>query len=148
MQVKDVMTRDVEILSPDQVILDAAQLMREVNTGFLPVAESGTLVGTLTDRDIVTRSIAAGHDPKAAPVREAMSEDVISCFEDDDVTEAAALMGERQIRRLPVLNSEQHLVGVVSLGDIAQQSGAPGLAGQAIEDIAEPTSEPRGSTEP
>lgn len=142
MQVKDIMTKDVETVTPDTLIRDAAVLMRDVNTGFLPVGDDDQLVGTLTDRDIVIRSTAEGQDPKVARVREAMSEDLIYCFEDDDVTEAAALMGEKQIRRLPVLNSDKRLVGVLSLGDIARETTATELTGQAMEDITEPTPTP------
>lgn len=142
MQVKEIMTQDVETVTPDTLIRDAAHLMREVNAGFLPVGEEDQLIGTLTDRDIVVRSVAEGQDPKVARVREAMSEELVYCFEDDDVTEAAALMGEKQIRRLPVVNSEKRLVGVLSIGDIARETTATELTGQVVEDVTQPTSTP------
>ncbi len=137
MKIKEFMTRDVEIVAPDVPVRDAARLMRELDTGFLPVAENERLIGTLTDRDIALRSTAEGQDPKVALVRESMTADLVYCHEEDDSSEVARLMGERQVRRLPVLNQDKRLVGVVSLGDIAKAGEQEGVAGKALEDIVQ-----------
>ena len=111
--------------------------MREADTGFLPVGEDDRLVGTLTDRDITIRSVAEGHDPKVTRVREAMGSELVYCFEDQETSEAAALMAENEIRRLPVLNSDKRLVGVVSLGDLAVRTGDDDIVGQTVQDISD-----------
>lgn len=114
MKIRDIMTTDVELVHPDTLLRDAAQKMRDADTGFLPVGEDDRLVGALTDRDITIRAVAEGHDPKVVRVREAMGAGVVYCFEDQDSSEAAELMANNDIRRLPVLNSDKRLVGVVS----------------------------------
>lgn len=136
MQVRDVMTRDVELVSPDTPIKDAAMKMRDVDTGFLPVGENDRLVGTITDRDIAIRAVAEGKDPSATTVRDAMSEHLVYCYDDQPTEECAALMGERQIRRLPILNRDKRLVGVVSLGDLAK-AGEEDVVGHAVEEISQ-----------
>ena len=136
MKIRDIMTSDVEIVSPDTPLRDAAQRMRDTDTGFLPVGENDQLVGTLTDRDITIRAVAEGHDPKVARVREAMGGDLVYCFEDQDSSEAAELMTQNDIRRLPVLNSDKRLVGVVSLGDLAAKTGDDDVVGQTVQDIS------------
>src|SRR2546423_10403674 len=113
MQVSKVMTRDAECVRPDTTLQEAARKMRDLDVGPLPVCgDNDKLVGMLTDRDIVVRAVAEGKDPRTAKVRDAMSEGVCYCFEDDDVTEAARLMKEKQIRRLVVLNRDKRLVGI------------------------------------
>lgn len=118
MNVSEVMTKQVEVISPRQTIGDAAQLMQQLDTGVLPVGENDRLVGMVTDRDIVVRVIAQGRGPDAE-VREAMTESVLYCFEDDSIEDAAKQMGDAQVRRLPVMSRDKRLVGIIALGDLA-----------------------------
>jgi CBS domain-containing protein len=118
MKVSSVMSRDVQLIHPDATLRDAAQLMQKIDTGALPVGESDTLVGMITDRDIAIRGVAQGKGPDAR-VRETMTPDVKYCFETEDVAHVAKNMAELQIRRLPVMNREKRLIGIVSLGDLA-----------------------------
>jgi CBS domain-containing protein len=136
MKIREVMTETVELVDPDTALRDAAQRMRDVGIGFLPVGVDDRLVGTLTDRDITVRAVADGLDPKIARVREAMSKALIYCFEDQDTSEAATLMAENKVRRLPVLNSAKRLVGVVSIGDLAATTGDDDVIGQTVQDIS------------
>jgi len=136
MKVREIMTEAVELVDPDTVLRDAAQQMRDANTGFLPVGVDDRLVGTITDRDIAVRAVADGLDPKVARVREAMSKTLVYCFEEQDTSEAATLMAEHKIRRLPVLNSAKRLVGVISLGDLAVGTGDDDVVGQTVQDIS------------
>ena len=139
MQVKEVMTRGVECMRPDATLQEAARKMRELDVGPLPVCgDNDRLVGMLTDRDITVRAVAEGQDPKSALVRDIMTPSIIYCFEDQDVTEAARLMKENQIRRLVVLNRNKRLVGIVSLGDLAVETGDEELAGKTLEEVSEP----------
>ena len=137
MKIREVMTEMVDLVDPDTVLRDAAQQMREANIGFLPVGVDDRLVGTLTDRDIAIRAVAEGLDPKVARVREAMSNTLVYCFEDQDTSEAATLMGENKVRRLPVLNSAKRLVGVVSIGDLAAKIGDHDVVGRTVQGISE-----------
>jgi len=136
MQVNEAMSSDVKIASPDQSIRDAAKMMAELDAGVLPVGENDKLVGMITDRDIAVRAVAAGKPP-TTKVREVMSSEVKYCFEDDDLDDVAENMADIKVRRLPVLNREKRLVGIVSLGDIALFDGA-GSAGSALCVISEP----------
>lgn len=138
MQLKEIMTRGVEVIHPDATLAEAARKMKDFDVGPLPVCDGDRLVGMLTDRDITVRATAAGQDPNTTRVREAMSEEIVYCFEDDDVTEAARLMEERQIRRLVVLNRDKRLVGIVSLGDLAVHAAEEAVAEEALEAISEP----------
>lgn len=138
MQVRECMTRDVKIIDPGMTLKEAAKLMSEQDTGFLPVGENDRLVGSLTDRDITTRAVSEGKDPNSTTVRDAMSEHIIYCFDDQDTTEAADLMGENQVRRLAVLNHDKRLVGVVSLGDLASRAHDENAAEQALEEVSRP----------
>ena len=138
MQVKDVMTHGAECVRPDDTLFDAARKMRDLDVGPLPVCDNDRLAGMLTDRDIVVRCVAEGKDPRVAKVREAMSEGICYCFEDDDVAEAARQMKDRQIRRLVVLNRDKRLAGIVSLGDLAVESGNEKLAGDTLEKVSQP----------
>ncbi len=137
MQIKDVMTREVDLIGPTTTINEAARMMRDDDIGILPVAEADRLIGMITDRDIVVRAVAQGKDPGSTSVREAMSDRVLYCFEDQSTDEVAANMGEQQVRRLPVLNRDKRLVGIISLGDLSV-GGAVGEAGEALENISEP----------
>jgi CBS domain-containing protein len=136
MRVSEAMTRDVSIASPEQTIRQAAMAMAEIDAGVLPVGDNDRLVGMITDRDIAVRAVAAGKGPDT-PVREIMTEDVKYCFEDEDIDDVAENMGTIRVRRLPVLNRQKRLVGIVSLGDVALADG-PDPAGEALCGISEP----------
>lgn len=140
MKVHDSMTRDVRIASPSQTLLDAARIMAELDIGILPVAENDRLVGMITDRDIVVRGLAAGRSPET-PLREVMSPQVQYCFEDQSIEEITANMGDIQVRRLPVVNRDKRLVGIISIGDIAMENGGERAAGAALSGISRPGGE-------
>jgi CBS domain-containing protein len=129
-RVADVMSREVKLVSPDDTVRQVAQMMREVDTGILPVAEGDRLVGMLTDRDVAVRLVAEGRDAAQTKVREVMTADVRYVFEDEDLEHVAENMAEQQVRRLPVMNRQKRLVGVVSVGDIARRKQP--LAGKAL----------------
>ena len=136
MKIKEAMTKEVLVASPDQTIGDAARMMAERDSGALPVGEEDRLVGMITDRDIVIRAVAKDLGPETA-IREVMSKEVLYCFQDEDVEHVAENMGEQQVRRLPVLDREKRLVGIVSLGDLAACS-KPKTSGQAITAVSRP----------
>lgn len=138
MQVSDVMTQDVESISPTANIQEAASLMRRMNIGFLPVCEGRHTIGVLTDRDIAIRLVADGQDASRTIVREIMSEDVISCSMEIDVEEAAEIMEQQKIRRLVVVNDRDELVGVVSLGDMAVDTSDDRLSGEILREVSQP----------
>jgi CBS domain-containing protein len=139
MRVSEAMTRDVRVARPDQTIQDAAKMMSDVDAGVLPVGENDQLVGMITDRDIAIRGIAQGKGPDT-PVREVMTADVKYCFEDEDTDQVARNMADQQVRRLPVVNRDKRLVGILSLGDLAvMQGGQP--AGEALTGISQPGGE-------
>ena len=120
-RVHEVMMRNVEVLHPDNTLEEAAEKMKRFDIGPLPVCEGDKLVGMITDRDIIVRSVAQGEDPTTDRVRDVMTPEVIfCCFEDQDVAEAARLMQEKQVHQLPVLSRDKRLVGIVSLGDLAR----------------------------
>jgi CBS domain-containing protein len=135
-KVSECMTRQVEICSPSDTIQQAAQTMAKIDAGVLPVGENDRLVGMITDRDIAVRAVAAGKNPAQCRVRDVMSSEVRYCYEDDDVSEVAENMSEQQLRRLPVINREKRLTGIISLGDIARQDEHQ--AGEALHGIARP----------
>ena len=134
MRVSDAMTRDVRIANPGQTIRDAARAMAEIDAGAMPVSDGDRLVGMITDRDIAIRAVAAGKGPDT-PVREVMSADVKYCFEDEELDHVAKNMADIQVRRLPVVNREKRLVGIVSLGDVALTEGER-AAGKAVTGIS------------
>ena len=137
--VRDIMTRSVECVRLDTTLQEAAQKMRDFDIGPLPVCgDDDRLAGLVTDRDITVRAVAEGKDPYATPVREIMTSGVVFCMEDQPITEAAKLMEDRQVRRLAVLDQNQHLVGILSLGDLAVRTQDKELAGEAIEAVSEP----------
>jgi CBS domain-containing protein len=138
MQVRDVMTRGAECARPEDTLQHAAERMKALEIGVLPVCENDRIVGMITDRDITVRATADGAAPGTARVRDVMTPDVVYCFEEQDASEASRLMKENQIRRLVVLNSDKRLVGIVSLGDLAVESGDERLAGHTLEAISEP----------
>ena len=140
MKVSEAMTRNVEIIDPDQPIQKAAQRMGDMDVGALPVGENDRLIGMVTDRDIAVRAVALGKPP-STPVRDVMTNDVCYCFEDEDVASVADNMADEQIRRLPVLNRAKRLVGILALGDLAvSEDGAPQLrkVGEALAGISQP----------
>lgn len=136
MKVRDIMTRDVQTLSPAQSIKDAARCMSQEDIGAVPIAENDRLVGMITDRDIAIPAIAEGKGPETK-LRDVMTEQVKYCFEDEDVGHLADNMAKIQMRRLPVLNREKHLVGIVSLGDLAAKADQK-KAGAALGGISQP----------
>jgi CBS domain-containing protein len=135
MIISEVMTREVRIASPDDTLECAARVMEEEDFGSLPVAENDRLVGMLTDRDITIRAVARGLAPQDSKVREVMSTEVRYVYDDESVRDVARVMGDLHVRRLPVLNREKRLVGIVSLGDLALST--PTSAGDALQSIAE-----------
>jgi CBS domain-containing protein len=142
MQLKEIMTRGVSTIPPEATLKEAAKKMENLDVGPLPVCDGERLVGMLTDRDITIRVVAAGRDPSTTKVHDVMTPEVVYCFEDQSVEEAAKLMEDKQIRRLPVLNRNEWLVGIVSLGDLAVDTGDRRLAGKVLEQVSEPA-EPR-----
>jgi len=146
LRIKDVMTPQAEVISPDATTEDAAALMKTLDIGVLPVCDEEGLVGILTDRDLVVRVLAATRDPKAMLVGEAMTPSVVYCFDDDDVEHAATVMAGQQIRRLPVLDKNRKLVGIVSVGDIAVNTQDHQLTGKVLEDVSQPSLQKRGET--
>jgi CBS domain-containing protein len=136
MQLRDIMTSQVKLTDPGTSLTEAARAMRDGDFGLLPVGENDRLVGTLTDRDITVRAVASGKDPNITTVREAMSEGVLYCYEDQSVADASEIMRKHQVRRLPVLNRDKRLVGIVALGDLATESGAVRPAAQALSGVS------------
>ena len=137
MQLKEFVNSRVETVQSDDTLQRAAEKMRELDVGSLPVCEGGQLVGMITDRDITIRAVAKGSDPAAATVREVMTPEVLWCFEDEEVEEAARIMQENQVRRILVLNEAKDLVGITSLGELATVTGDRLLAGETLESVSE-----------
>lgn len=137
MKVSEAMTRDVRLTRPDQSIRDAASLMAELDIGALPVQENDRLCGMITDRDIAVRAVAQGRGPDT-PIREVMSPEVKYCFEDQSIEEVTRNMGDIRVRRLPVVNRDKRLVGILSLGDLAIDATARDEAGEALGGISRP----------
>ncbi|GIZ51629.1 CBS domain-containing protein [Noviherbaspirillum aridicola] len=135
-KISEIMTGDVTVIGPDDNLQRAAQMMRDWNVGALPVCDGRKLRGMITDRDITIRASAEGRDPQQCRVDEVMSGDVRWCFDDQTVDEVLLEMGDAQVRRLPVVNRNLELTGMVSLGDAATRTGAS-VEG-ALEEISEP----------
>jgi len=136
-RLKDVMSRDVKLVAPETTIREAAQQMRDGDFGMLPVAENDRMIGAISDRDIAIRAIADDKGP-ATTVREVMSEGICWAYEDDSIEQAATIMSERQVRRLPIVNRDKRLVGIVSLGDFAVDSADIEPAAEALSGISQP----------
>ena len=134
----DLMSRDVKVISPDTSIREAATQMREGDFGMLPVGENDRLIGAITDRDIAIRAVAQGKEGHTK-VREVMSEGIAWVFEDQSVEDAAKMMSERQVRRLPVVDRKKRLVGIVTLGDFAVESSEIRPAAEALSEISKPS---------
>ncbi len=141
MKVSEVMTRDVQTVSPDQPVQEAASFMLSADAGSIPVTDGERLIGMITDRDIAVRGIAKGYGPDT-PVRELMTDDLVIAREDDDTDDIAARMSSAQVRRLPVVDDQQRLCGIVSLGDLTQK-GSDSAAEQALEGVTAPGGEHR-----
>ncbi|MBN1206485.1 MAG: DUF2267 domain-containing protein [Myxococcaceae bacterium] len=136
--IEQVMTREVEVVGPDETLRDVAEKMRTLNVGPIPVCDGQKLQGLITDRDIVVRAVSQGMDPNTTPVSRVMTEEVEYCFADEDVAVAAQRMREEQLRRLLVVDRDKKLVGILSLGDISEAMGKR-EAGQTLEAISEPS---------
>jgi CBS domain-containing protein len=141
MKVSEVMTREIETVAPDQPVQRAASCMLSADAGSIPVTEGDRLVGMITDRDIAVRGIAKGYGPDT-PVRELMTDDLVIVRVDDDVEDAASKMSDAQVRRLPVIDSDERLCGIVSLGDLARETDE-GCAQEALEGVSQPGGEHR-----
>ncbi len=136
MQVKEVMTQIVSYAGPDATIPELARQMRDDDIGAVPIAEDDELIGIVTDRDIVVRGLPEGTDVREITAMDVMSPAVLFCSEDQPIEEVLDMMGENQVRRLPVVNKEQRLVGFVSLGDLSQ--AARTQSGSALQEISQP----------
>lgn len=141
MKISQVMTRDVKTVRPDQTAKDAAKFMLSEDAGSMPVSEGDRLIGMITDRDIAVRGVARGYGPDT-PVRELMTDDVVCAREDEDVEEVAARMSQAQIRRIPVIDADDRLCGIVSLGDLAREADGE-AAHQALEGVSQPNGQHR-----
>ena len=141
MRVSEAMTRDVRVANPGQSIREVAKIMAEIDAGVMPVGENDRLVGMITDRDIAIRAVAKGKGPDT-PVREVMSTEVKYCFDDEDLERVAQNMGDIQVRRLPVVNREKRLVGIVALGDVARNEDLTTI-GETTAGVSQPGGEHR-----
>lgn len=137
MKVTNVLTRNPEVIRPDANICEASRKMKKNDIGMLPVCENQRLVGVITDRDVTIRGVADHLDLSATSVREVMTPGAYYCFEDQELDEAAAIMKKQQVRRLPVLNENKRLIGVISLGDIAVRSQNERMAEEILERVSE-----------
>jgi CBS domain-containing protein len=135
--VRDVMTPNPECVSEKDSIRDAARIMKDQDTGIVPVVDGRKIIGLITDRDIVVRGIAEGKNLENVRVNELMSKSVRTVTEDSSVDDALQLMSNAEVRRVPVVTSNQEIVGIVSLGDIASNASQPGKVGNAVENISE-----------
>ncbi len=134
MQVSEIMSHETVTVAPDTPIAKVAELMRDKGIGFVPVGENDKLVGTITDRDLVTRFLANGEDPSQAKAGDVMTDDLLYCRSSDQIEDVAANMGNQQVRRLPVVDDDKRLVGIVSLGDLAEKNADKG--GDALQQVS------------
>lgn len=137
MKVHQIMSAPARCVSPDNMLVEAAGLMRQLDVGALPVCDDETVTGMITDRDIVIRATADGRDPNRTPVGEVMTSGIVAVFADQEVEEAARAMQRHEIRRLPVLDRGRHLVGTLSLGDLAMSSN-PAFSGLTLREVSQP----------
>ena len=138
MIVREAMTSKTELATPDMTLRDAARLMRDCDVGSLPVGENDRLVGMITDRDITIRAVAEGRDVQSTPVRDAMTSKVLYVYDDEPIEVAAQTMADLQVRRLPVLDRERHLVGILALSDVSIE-GPQTSAAEALRGVSEPS---------
>ena len=144
MKISEVMTKNVATVTPDQSAREAAAFMLSAEAGSIPVLDGDKLVGMITDRDIAVRGVAQGHGPET-PVRELMSEGLICIRDDEEVSDVASRMANAQVRRLPVIDSDDRLCGIVSLGDLSREA-KENLAAKALEGVSQPGGDHRQST--
>lgn len=142
MTVRQLITLNAQCVSPTTSLTIAAQLMHQLNIGALPVCEKDELSGIITDRDIVLRAVAPGQDPKSTTVNDAMSLGIVYIYEDQEAEEAAKTMEHHQIRQIPVLNRDQRLVGIISLGDLAVETESQ-LSGEILKEVSSPSTPSR-----
>ena len=135
---KNLMSRDVKVISPEMTIGDAAKKMRDGDFGMMPVGEDDRMIGSISDRDIAIRAVAEGKDADTK-VRDVMTEGIAWAYEDDTVEQAAKIMSERQVRRLPVVDRDKRLVGIVALGDFAVERSEIKPAAEALSEISKPS---------
>ncbi|NCC22678.1 MAG: CBS domain-containing protein [Alphaproteobacteria bacterium] len=135
MKIKDILSRDVELANPDTTIADVARKMKERNCGSIPVSENDRLVGMITDRDIAIRCVAEGLDCASMTAEQIMTPGILYCYDDEDAEEVARNMAETKVRRLPVVNRDKKLVGIVSLGDLAVGCEDESITGEVLERI-------------
>lgn len=138
MKVRECMSRNVQVAAPDHTMQSAAQVMADIDAGFLPVAQDDRLIGIVTDRDIAIRGVAAGHPPETN-IQEVMSRQVRYCYDDQSAQQVLDNMGEIQVRRLPVVDRDKKLVGIVSISDLA--GGEIIETGKALSEIAQPSAQ-------
>jgi len=138
MQLKEIMTTDVEVIRPDSSIADAAKQMHSLDVGSLPVCDGQRLVGMITDRDITIRATADGRDPNNTLVRDCMSPEIVYCFEDQTAHDAERIMQEKQIRRLPVLTREKQLAGIIALADLATKTDDIPQVARTVREVSKP----------
>ena len=141
MKISEVMTRDVQTVTPDQTAQEAASFMLGADAGSIPVTEGDRLIGMITDRDIAVRGVAEGRGPDT-PVRELMSTGIVCARETDDISDVASKMADAQVRRLPVVDDQERLCGIVSLGDLSRETDGE-QAHQALEGVSQPGSQHR-----
>jgi CBS domain-containing protein len=144
MDISQVMTRQVEVVRPDATIQEAAQKMKSIDVGSLPVCDGRKLQGMITDRDVTIRAVAEGRNPSETRVREVMTADIVYGRTGQDVKEIAETMAAHQIRRLPIVNDENELVGIVALGDLAVDVGDEQMSGDVLADVSTPAKPKRG----
>ncbi|HTB86216.1 MAG TPA: CBS domain-containing protein [Candidatus Sulfotelmatobacter sp.] len=132
MKIKDILTPEPQCVGPEDSLAEAVATMKKVDVGFLPVCNSQRVIGVLTDRDIVIRAVAENLDPKTTRVSEVMSGDIFYCFADQSIEEVAEIMATGRVRRLPVLNRDRHLVGIISLGDLAVRYAGSEIAARVL----------------
>ena len=142
--VSDVMTTRPRAVTPNTPVTQVAELMRDEDVGAIPVVQDDQLVGMVTDRDIVVRAVAQGKDPRGMPAAEVSSRELVTVDPDQDLSDALQLMAQHQVRRLPVVDRDNHLVGVVSQADVAREVKDK-AAGELLEDISRPPTGPRTS---
>jgi CBS domain-containing protein len=138
MKIRDITTHNPAVINPEAALLEAAQKMKKLDVGSLPVCDGERLVGMVTDRDITVRGTAEGRDPRQTKVRDVMTPEVCYCVEDQELREAAELMEEHQIRRLPVLDGKKRLVGIISLGDVSVRGEDGRFAAEILESVSKP----------
>ena len=137
MKIREIMTPDAQCVGPEDSLVEAASLMRQLDVGVVPVCEGGDVIGMLTDRDIAIRGVAESRPPTTTRVREIMSPGSVFVYEDQDVDEVVHILEKHQIRRAPVITRERRLVGIISLGDIAVD-GSAALSGEALKHVSQP----------